>query len=210
MDINEDWKRAEAHVFWGEIAPCDHVVQIYENDIQFLDLLTEFVADGIRSDDCTIIIATSLHLKELKSKLNSAGFDIDHLTSSRQLIALDAEKTLEKFMLNGWPDEGRFNRVVGNLLEDARAQKRQVRAFGEMVAILWAKGHTGATVQLEILWNKFMHLQTFTLFCAYPKSGFTENAFDSMLHICQTHTKVISSGSRSEVLYKNPVQMKTG
>jgi hypothetical protein len=28
-----------ARIFWGEIAPCDHLVQIYEEEGAFLDAL---------------------------------------------------------------------------------------------------------------------------------------------------------------------------
>lgn len=31
----KDWEKTNMQVFWGEIAPCDHVVQIYENDEVF-------------------------------------------------------------------------------------------------------------------------------------------------------------------------------
>ncbi|HYC86136.1 MAG TPA: MEDS domain-containing protein [Chryseosolibacter sp.] len=208
MDIHQEWKRAQSKVFWSEIAPCDHVVQIYDNDDQFLNILSEFVADGMRADDCVILIVTHMHMEQLTSKLSQSGIDIEAATKSKQLIALDAEQTLSQFMVNGWPDETRFTKVIGELLHEARLQSRQVRAFGEMVAILWAKGFSGATVQLEALWNKFIHQQTFTLFCAYPRSGFTENATESMLDICKTHTKVISAGHQNEVLYKTSFPLK--
>jgi hypothetical protein len=209
MDINEEWKRTDSHVFWGEIAPCDHVVQIYEDDHDFLDLLSGFASDGFRADDCVIVIATAEHLQSLANHLEKSGINVANLISCGQYIPLDANETLAQFMVNGWPDANRFNAVVTSLLEHARKQKRQVRAFGEMVAILWAKGSTGATVQLEDLWNKFIHTQTFTLFCAYPKSGFTEDAHTSMQHICSTHNKVIASGlSKSEVLYKSSLTLK--
>src|SRR5688500_19228341 len=53
---------------------------------------------------------------------------------------------------------------------------RSVRAFGEMVAVLWANGHNGATVRLEHLWHAFCQSEAFSLFCAYPKTGFTQDA----------------------------------
>jgi len=82
---------------------------------------------------------------------------------------------------------------------------RPVRAYGEMVAILWAQGHSGATVKLEQLWNKFCATEAFCLFCAYPKSGFTQNTEISLEHICSTHTMVISGieKSKTEVFYKS-------
>jgi len=40
-----------SEVFWGEIAPCEHLVQIYDNDGAFLDSLEGFVAGGLRAGD---------------------------------------------------------------------------------------------------------------------------------------------------------------
>jgi hypothetical protein len=33
--VNE-WENSNVQIFWGEIAPCDHLVQIYEKRIQCL------------------------------------------------------------------------------------------------------------------------------------------------------------------------------
>ena len=34
-------------VFWGEIPPCDHLIQIYNDDAVFLDTLEGFAAGGL-------------------------------------------------------------------------------------------------------------------------------------------------------------------
>ena len=73
-------------------------------------------------------------------------------------------------MINNWPDENLFRLLVIGLLHRAKRNKRPVRAFGEMVALLWAQGFNGATVQLEHLWNNFCETEAFSLFCAYPRS----------------------------------------
>jgi hypothetical protein len=61
-----------------------------------------------------------------------------------------------------------------------------------MVAMLWNQGHTGATVRLENLWHRLCHEKAFSLFCAYPIIGFTQNADSAMKEICDAHTKVIA------------------
>ena len=78
-------------------------------------------------------------------------------------------------------------------MERARKSGVQVRAFGEMVALLWESGESRATIQLENLWNKFGETEKFCLFCAYPKDGFKNDAGASVMHICSTHNKVIGS-----------------
>jgi hypothetical protein len=60
--------------------------------------------------------------------------------SRSKYIPLDAREVLSKFMVNDWPDENLFNQVINEVIVKAKGNNRNVRAFGEMVAILWAKG----------------------------------------------------------------------
>lgn len=205
MKTDNLWQSCDMKVFWGEIAPCNHVLQVYENDEGFLDLLEGFVSSGIDKGDCVILIATSAHVSALEKRLTVSGYEVEDLIAADQYIPLNAEETLSKFMVVGWPDEKLFIKVVNDLIARARTQGREVRAFGEMVAILWTQGYSGATVQLEHLWNKFCETEAFCLFCAYPKSGFTDDAITSLSHICAAHSKMIEGSvtPHTEILYKN-------
>jgi hypothetical protein len=178
-------------VFWGEIAPCEHLVQIYDEEDVFLDSLEGFVAGGLHVGDGIIVIATPVHLRALKNRMEARGLDLDAARAGDQYIALDAAHTLSRFMVDGWPDEEKFKACVTELLSRAGADGRRVRAFGEMVAVLWEQQHHGATVRLEHLWHRFCRDEAFSLLCAYPKSGFTRDATDSIQEICDAHSRVI-------------------
>ena len=69
-----------------------------------------------------------------------------------------------------------------------------MRAFGEMVALLWAQGHSDATVRLEHLWNALIHDQGMALFCAYPRIGATRDLRDALDEVCALHSKVSWAG----------------
>ena len=199
------WNKSNVDVFWGEIAPCEHIVQIYENDTVFLDALAGFIGGGINAGECVVLIATKEHLISINDRLISYGIKTDTLHEDDRLIALDAGEILAKFMVNGWPDEELFNQTVSSIIVRGTNRNRRIRAFGEMVAILWAQGLNGATVHLEHLWNKFCEEHKFSLFCAYPKTGFTQNINESILNICGCHNRVINGTQTQlkEVLYKN-------
>jgi MEDS: MEthanogen/methylotroph, DcmR Sensory domain len=178
-------------IFWGEIAPSEHIAQFYEDDAVFLDTLLRFVDAGLMAGEAVIVIATRQHLRALEERLSAftIGMATNRLTGA--YITIDAHEALGKFMIKGWPDDGLFLEFVMGLIERATANGRRVRAFGEMVALLWAAGNTAATIRLEYLWNKVCKIQKLPLFCAYPKTGFTEETSKSIAEICAAHSKII-------------------
>ena len=156
MNHMANWRQLGAEIFWGEIAPCEHLVQIYEEDGAFLDCLAGFVSGGLKAGEAVIIIASAAHRHSLEFRLRAQGVNLAAAVMEGQYFAFDAEQSLSKFMVEGWPDENLFNHFVNSLLARARGKNdRRVRAFGEMVAVLWAEGHNGATVRLEHLWHQF-------------------------------------------------------
>lgn len=180
-------------VFWGEMSPCEHFCQVYADDDSFLDALEGYVGGGLRAGESVIVIATGPHLDALQRRLVKLGVDVEAARGDDRFIALSAEGTLDRFMVNGWPDDTRFLATVSALIARARADGRKVRAFGEMVAVLWARGHYAATVRLEHLWNRLLETEDFPLFCAYPKAGFTRGASDSIRELHLAHSKVIAA-----------------
>jgi hypothetical protein len=178
-------------IFWGEMAPCDHEVQIYGNDREFIERLEGWVRQGLEQGESVVVIATRDHVEELELRLRAQGVDLVGARLEDRYIPLCAERTLARFMRNDWPDDANFNDVVGEVLCRARSGGRKVRAFGEMVAILWARGHAVATVRLEFLWNQLLRTEKFPLFCAYPRAGFTRGASDSLAELCALHSRVI-------------------
>jgi hypothetical protein len=65
-----------------------------------------------------------------------------------------------------------------------------MRAFGEMVALLWAQGHNAATLRLEQLWNELIGQEALALFCAYPRIGATRDLTEVLAEVCAAHSKV--------------------
>jgi len=176
---------------WGEIAPNEHIAQFYENDAELIDSLAGFVSGGLNAGESTIIIATPRHLQLLERRLVDTGVDLVSALVEDRYIALDAETALASFMIDGWPDEGRFTSLVNQLLRRATVKNRQVRAFGEMVALLWGRDRTEATLRLEELWNKFCESRPFPLFCAYPKTRHARGPQASFEGICTAHSRLI-------------------
>jgi hypothetical protein len=94
-------------------------------------------------------------------------------------------------MVDGAPDPARFREIVEGLLARASAGGREVRVYGEMVALLWAAGDVTSTIALEDRWNELVAEHGFSLFCGYPISGFDVQSRSAFEHICGQHGTVL-------------------
>ena len=193
MEPMRKWESAGPEIFWGEVTPCEHLVQIYEDDDVFLDTLAGFAGGGLRSGDGVIIIATDTHLDALASRLIESGINVVAARQEDRYIPVDAEELLSRLVFRGWPDDYLFRKGVTDLLTRAGNGGRRVRAFGEMVAILWARGQNAATVRLEHLWQGICQNEGLSLFCAYPRSGFTQDANTSIQELCALHSRIVAA-----------------
>ena len=192
-ETGSDAAANQSDLFWDAVAPPEHLVQICDDEAAFLDSLEGFVAGGLRAGDGVVVIATAAHRKALEDRLCARDIYCDLSKLGEQYVACDAEEVLAGFMVDDWPDEARFERAVSELLQRAGGNdgRRRVRAFGEMVALLWRRGQTDATMRLEQLWHRMCHERGFSLFCAYPKSCFAHDAQAAIKGICAAHSKVV-------------------
>ena len=150
------------------IAPCSHLLKFYETDEELLDVLEKFVLSGLHSSEACIVIATDEHRAALRRRLAERGIDVQQEAHEGFYIDIGARETLEQFMRNEWPDSERFEAVIRDVIMSARGDGRAVRAFGEMVALLWSDDCEDAAIRLEYLWNNIIPAEDLSLFCAYP------------------------------------------
>ena len=177
-----------------------HVVQFYSEDDDFLNGLTQFVATALGAGDAAVVVATKSHRDRLSRRLRARGLNMANITAEGRYVPLDAEATLSKFMVQGWPDPARFADVIGNVMTSARNRAKgpnpSVIAFGEMVSLLWAEGKCEAAIHLEQLWNELMKVQSFSLLCAYPIASFDRNEHsEPFIRICASHSGVVPGES---------------
>lgn len=170
----------------------EHLVQFYHDEQALMGLLSSYFKIGIENGDCFIVIATDSHLQSIKDCLGHF-MDIDRAKALGKYIPLDAQKTLAEFMVKGLPDAKKFNHYVGNLVARASLHGKRVRAFGEMVALLWSQGNKDGALKLEKLWNNLSKTRDFSLLCSYPISNFYST--DEQMpfpQICTLHSNVIT------------------
>ncbi len=177
---------------WRSVAKNEHFVQFYHTSDFLIECLAGFAADGMWKGERVVVIATPEHRLRLEDRLRIKGVDVASGLVTGQLLSFDARETLDKFMVDGKPDRFAFVKVVGEIVERA-TQGRRLRAFGEMVALLWQDGNRGGAIELEHLWNELSRKHSFSLYCAYPADCATAGADGiSLEHICSSHSCVLT------------------
>jgi signal transduction histidine kinase len=179
------------HEWAAAFADHTHSVQFYESDDYLCGLVATFVADGVNLAEPAVIIATEAHRLGFAAQLRAMGIDPDQAP----ITMLDARATLDLFMDEDMPDEERFRAAAGSVLEElSGGDAQRIRAYGEMVDLLWREGNPEGAVRLEELWNELADLYPFTLLCAYPMSNFDSEAHSAMFErVCSTHSLVVPS-----------------
>ncbi len=186
---------------WNEMSESDHFVQFYDADGPLLTSLTGFIGKGLDSGSGAIVVATKAHRDQLDLLLMQDGIDVAGANAAGRYVSLDANETLAQFMVDGSPEPKRFADLVGGVVARVADGRRSVRAFGEMVALLWAQGNYTGAIRLEELWNDLQKSHSFSLFCAYPMTAFCgQELADPLAGVCTTHSRVIPAESYTDLV----------
>ena len=171
---------------------CSHVVGFYETAAFLAGSVRDFLAPGLRAGDAAIVVACASHRALFSRALEKVGIDVRAAQRSGRYIALDASEMLSTFMVTCLPDATRFSATIEKLIHRAALGTRNVRIYGEMVAVLWDQGNVVAAIKLERLWNDLAVRHPFSLFCAYPIRSFdTDAGAEQFQQVCAQHSTVI-------------------
>lgn len=181
----------------GQADPEDHFVQLYGDDDQLLtENVSRYLEEGLRRFDGLIVIATPEHTEAIARHLAAEAPGESRTAEwEGRLVFRDARATLARFMVGDLPDEADFESVVGHDLEHVRTRSRsgRVRAFGEMVSLLWTQGRHDGAARLEGYWNALLARNACSLYCAYRIDLFGgEVDLASLRGIVGAHTRVFA------------------
>jgi hypothetical protein len=170
----------------------DHFVQLYQDEAFLADAVAEYVGAGLREGEAAVLIATPQHVQIFQRALERRGLYPQAALRRGQLRLLDARDTLSRLMKDGSPDWQPFHELCGGVIAEMRLQYPRVRAYGEMVDLLWQDGMRDEAIKLEGFWHLLGKLQTFSLLCAYGIDNLDAAAYDRGLDcVCRAHTHLI-------------------
>lgn len=183
----------------------EHHVQLYGADENALAAnVGRFLADGLERGDGLIVIASAAHCEAFAREMKNQHAPLEQALSDSRVLFLNAQVTLDSFMVDGEPDQARFERAVVPVIRQIQRQagKDRITGYGEMVGILWARGQQAAAVQLEQCWNRLLEELSMNLCCAYPIDLFSMDAHPDHMHsvLCaHTHVMPVNQGLESAV-----------
>ena len=167
-----------------------HDVQFYRTDEYLIKSVVGFLSDGIRAGQPIIVIATEAHRRAFVEGLQKRGLDPDKLYSGQLSVLLDARETLNAFMESSIPNRELFYATVGSVFERL-VEKRYylvVRAYGEMVDLLYKDGNAEGAILVEQLWNELANHYKYSLLCGYCIDNFLHEAgVEGFKRVCDHH-----------------------
>ena len=178
-----------------------HMVQFYDDETFLVAAVAEFLAGGLAGGQSLIVIATSDHRRDFALRLQARGFNLDRAAAEGRLTMLDAREMLATFMVDSMPDAERFMARIGSAVAtcSSASERPCIRAYGEMVDLLWKDGNVAAAVRLEELWNELAGRHAFSLLCAYSMSNFDRaHHHGSFSAICREHQHVFPTERYSQ------------
>lgn len=174
----------------------EHVVQFYDDDRELACAVGSYLARAVRAQEVAIVIATPAHRDAFRAELTAGGVNVAAAESAGTLTMLDAAQTLARFMPSGEVDRELFRDVIGGLLGEVAQTGREIRAYGEMVALLWDAGDVLGAIELEKLWNELAAELSFSLWCAYHGHALAPHEHADALHeVCHLHTSVVAEAT---------------
>lgn len=166
-----------------------HAVKFYESPESLCRIVAEFLGEGLITQQPVLIIGTPEHRAGIAAELSARHFDVNRMQAAGDLLLVDASQALANFMVDGMPGDDKFFASMTDIIEQVcRGRKGcTVRAYGEMVDVLWKAGQDVAAIRLEMLWNKLAATHDFELLCGYAMGNFYKDAALKEIHSQHSH-----------------------
>jgi hypothetical protein len=167
----------------ADAAPCDHVVQLYQDEDFLSRAVCRFAGGALANGEGIILVPTLTHWNAIRPRLEAEGVDVKAARERGQLTVVDADECLPRFMRNSMPDSSIFLGLAADVIGQARAGVRyeKVRWWGEMVNVLWERGDAAASMNLEDQFDQLAKKHDIAIFCSFLMDNFNGEVHTHML-----------------------------
>jgi len=177
--------------------PPAHGVQFYEDDELLCASVARYLGAGLALGESVLVIATEPHWQAIAAALETNAFDVKQAVAGGRLAFRDAREMLAELMVGSMPDRRLFREALDALLGDLGPQ---MRAYGEMVDLLWRHGNLAAALRLEELWNELREERSLPLLCAYVVGPIGHDRSRRRIHdLLRVHSQALPRESASQL-----------
>lgn len=155
--------------------PSEHAVHFYSRDEDLCAKVAEFLLDGLRDHERVLILATAGHWADIARRVSSAigAAALDRAIADNDVTFQDADAVVDAITTNGVVDRERFRAMITAALTPLAPP---VRVFGEVVALLAARGRFDDAIAIEALGDHLAHTAHVQVLCAYDLRHFDSPA----------------------------------
>lgn len=169
-----------------------HIAQVHTCPERLTEAVGLFLGEGLRAGGAALVVARPAHREWFAAALARDGVDVAGAVARGQLTWLDAEATLRGLMVDDLPDRERFEAGVAAAVTGKLERWPEVRAYGEVVDLLWQDGRQAAALALEGLWNGLLARRPFALLCGYAIDPLSDASYGGPLErVCGVHSHLV-------------------
>jgi hypothetical protein len=176
-------KREPWDLVVADAGPCDHIVQLYQDQDFLSRAVCRFAGAAIANGEGIILVPTLAHWNGIRPRLEAEGVNVEAALERGQLTIVDADQLLPRCMRGATPDSPLFLGLAGEVIGQARSGGRyqKVRWWGEMVNVLWERGAAAASMNLEDLFDQLAKKHDIAIFCSFLMDNFNGEVHAHML-----------------------------
>src|SRR5262245_23559399 len=94
-----------------------HLAQFYEKEDYLIQLVAEYVRQGIEAGETSILCMAGSRLKKIEKKLRDIGLDLSGAQGAKQMVMADAALTLEQLEADDGSMADRLRRRIEPMIE---------------------------------------------------------------------------------------------
>jgi hypothetical protein len=174
------------------LSPGEHAVHFYNGDAELVPGVVAELLSALRAGQPAVVIALPDHRAAFAAGLRAQDVDVRAAEAGGLLIWGDADDLAAQIVVDGTLVPSAFEANVASIVRRAAADGATVHAYGEIVAVLWARGDVVAAIELERLWNGLSADLPMSLLCSYPVDILAgDDAAAGFPAVCAEHTRLI-------------------
>jgi DNA-binding NarL/FixJ family response regulator len=172
-----------------------HAAAFCADEARLLDEYVRLAETTLTAGHALIVTVETARRDVLQRQLQMKGVDVDRAIKEGRYLSGSVADALSGFMVDGWPDEARFQAAATPVvLAAARAsngERRRVAALGECGLALWRSGKAEAAIRAEQLWDELVRRHDIEALCGFSTSGLPHDEDQrTFQRICATHSAV--------------------